>query len=186
MNQTILDQIRKGNIEVTESGILLPVMKAKLAGKWRVRKNDEEWDVVHNIVTTEGATAMLDSMFNGAASLNWYVGIYSGVVTPAVGDTAAVLTSKYEQNTAYVNATRPGWDSAAAASGSVTDTTVAEFVANQDDQTIYGAFLASSEVRTSTTGVLFSAANFTSGKPLSSGDQLSVGYTITAQDVTVA
>lgn len=186
MNQKLADQIRKGNIEITESGIFVPVLKAYLAGEWRVRKNDEPWEYQHNIVTTEGATKMLDVMFHNATQITeWYVGIYDAVITPAVGDTASVLVSKYAEATEYTSSTRPAWDEAAASGGSITDDTVTEFTANADSLSITGAFLVSNSVKESLTGTLFSAANFTTAKPLGTGDKLSVGYTLTAQDESV-
>lgn len=185
MNKRIEDQIRKGNIEITDSGIILPALKASLAGQWRVRKNDEPWETVHNIITTEGATKMLDVMFHGATQIaTWYVGIYDASVTPAVGDTGAVVVSKYAECTEYTNATRPTWDEAAASGGSITDSVVTEFTANAT-LSVTGAMLLSGSVKEAITDTLFSAANFSSAKPLSSGDKLSVGYTITVQDESV-
>lgn len=186
MNKVLFDQLKKGNYELTPGGVMLPVLQAKLGGVWSVQKNDGPIEYQHNVVTTEGATAMLDIMFHGATQiLTWYVGLYEGVFTPLVSHGASDIVATFDEWINYDNATRPAWDEAAASAGSITDNTVANFVSSADTQTVTGAFLVSVSAKSAITGTCFSVANFSSAKALDTNDELNVGYTLTAQDESV-
>jgi hypothetical protein len=77
----------------------------------------------------------------------------------------------------YSNATRPtpSWN---AASGTARSTTATAFNINGTGGTIAGAFLTSNSTKSGTTGILYSAGNFTGGdKTVASGDTLNVTYT---------
>ena len=129
-----------------------------------------------NLVVNEGRNNILDVMFHASTqTTTWYIGL-KNAGTPAAGDTLASHAT-WTENTNYTG-NRQEFVEAAASSQSITNSaSPASFAIDTDSQTIAGAFLAS--VATGTTGILFSAADFTGGdQSLNNGDTLNVTYTI--------
>ncbi len=81
--------------------------------------------------------------------------------------------------TTYSDATRVAWTTVAAASESITNTTVSTFNINGSG-TVKGIFVTSVSTKSGTTGTLWSTAAFTSPVPVSNGDQLKITYTVNA------
>ena len=131
-----------------------------------------------NLVVTVGKNDLLDKYFQGSAyTAAWYLGLVDGASTPTynAADTMASHAG-WTESTAYSNATRPapGWSAAAAGSKS---TTATAFNINAT-ATIAGCFMTTNSTKGGTTGILYSAGNFTGGnKSVSSGDTLNVTYT---------
>ena len=115
-----------------------------------------------------GATSSISS---------WYVATFSGDVTVLASWTASNFAANATEFTNYVAANRPAWNRGAVASGGVDSfASKASFESTQDTQTIRGAALISSSVKSSSSGTLMAASRFPSDKLLDTGEILDVGY----------
>ena len=139
-----------------------------------------------NTFTTEGMARLLNVQFRAQATdAAIYVGIFKNNVTPAVGDTAAVKlgaagTYGECQDADYDSpaTNRPAYTMAATSTAVATNAaSKATFVMNASI-TVYGAFLASSQAKTATTGTLFCAKAFASSRAVIADDELAVTYQI--------
>jgi hypothetical protein len=156
-------------------------------------------DTAPNLVMAEGKEALFDFYFGatgtsgGTASGANYLGLCGGTATYTAADT---MSSKAWTEVGGTNAPAytgnrqsPSW-SAATSTGStpsnVTSKTAAALTfAMTSSGTVNGCFINSgasaSATKDSTTGVLYSAGNFTGGsKTVAGGDSLAVTYTTTA------
>ena len=137
-----------------------------------------------NLVVNAGLKDMNDKYFTGSAyTATWFLGLYGAAASnnPAAGDTAASHAG-WTEVTAYSNATRPSCTFAAAttADPSVITNSASPTVFNINaTATVGGAFLISNNTKGGTTGVLFSAADFSApgDRSVANGDTLSVTYT---------
>jgi len=144
-------------------------------------------DTFHNLVVNEGLQNMNQTFFKGSGyTAAWYLGLVTGPgsgTTFSAGDTLASHGSTgsggWTENTAYTgNRKAVTFGTATTADPSVIDNSAApsSFTMNANAQVIAGAFLCS--VSSGTSGVLFSAGDFTGGdKTVDSGDTLAVTYT---------
>ena len=143
-------------------------------------------DSFHNLVVNQGLQDMNAKYFVGSGyTAAWYLGLVTGPgsgTTFSAGDTLAVHAG-WTENTAYTTTGGAGvraavtFGTATTADPSVIANTASPsvFTMTSNAQTIAGAFLAS--VSTGTSGILFSAGDFTGGdKVVDSGDSLSVTY----------
>jgi hypothetical protein len=150
--------------------------------KWEAEK--------HNLVVNVGLKDMNDKYFSGATyTAAWFIGLYGAGATnnPAASDTAASHAG-WTEVTAYSQATRPAASFAAAttADPSVITTSASPAVFSINGTTVVGgAFLISNNTKGGTTGVLFSASDFTSpgDRSVVSGDTLNVTYTFSLDAV---
>jgi hypothetical protein len=140
-----------------------------------------------NTFTTEGMARILNIVFRAQATeAAIYCGIFKGNVTPAVGDTAAAKlgsSGTYQecQDADYDDpaTNRPAYTMASTSTAVATNAaSKATFVMNASI-TVYGAFLASSQAKTATTGTLFCAKAFTTSRAVIADDELAVTYQIT-------
>lgn len=138
-------------------------------------------DQFHNLVMNGGLANMNGAYFAaGAQSTTWYLGLVQGPgsgTTFAAGDTLLTHTG-WTESTAYTgNRKAVTFGSATTANPSViTNSASPSSFAMNATATIAGAFLCN--VATGTSGVLFSAGDFTGGdKSVASGDTLNVTYT---------
>lgn len=139
-------------------------------------------DTFHNLVVNEGLQNMNQTFFKGSGyTAAWFLGLVTGPgsgTTYAAGNTLATHAG-WTENTAYTgNRKAVTFGTATTADPSVIDNSAApsSFTMNANAQVIAGAFLCS--VATGTSGVLFSAGDFTGGdKTVDSGDTLAVTYT---------
>jgi hypothetical protein len=144
--------------------------------KWTAEK--------HNLVVNVGLKDMNDKYFSGSGyTATWYLGLYGAAAsnTPAAGDTAA-SHSGWTEITPYSNSTRPAATFAAASTAdpSVITNAASPAVYNVNaTATVGGAFLISNDTKGGTTGILFSAADFSApgDRNVSSGDTITVTYT---------
>jgi hypothetical protein len=141
--------------------------------KWETSK--------HNLVVNEGLQSMNTQYFKGATyTAALYLGLVTGPgsgTTFAAGDTLASHAG-WTESTAYTgNRKSVTFGSATTANPSViTNSASPSSFAMNATATIAGAFLCN--VATGTSGVLFSAGDFTGGdKSVASGDTLNVTYT---------
>ena len=137
----------------------------------------------HNLVVNEGLQYMVNTALDATAQTTlWYLGLYGAGATnsPAAGDTM-LSHGGWTENVTYSQATRPqcvfGTASLADPSVISNSASVAVFSIN-GTTTVGGAFLTSSNTKSGTTGILFSASDFTGGdRAVISGDTLNVTYT---------
>lgn len=138
----------------------------------------------HNLVVNAGLKDMNDKYFTGSGyTATWYLGLYGPAASndPAATDTAASHAG-WTEVTPYSNATRPAcsFGAATTADPSVITNALspAQFSINAT-ATVGGAFLISDNTKGGSTGVLFSAVDFSSpgDRSVVSGDTLLVTYT---------
>ena len=142
----------------------------------------EKWsDTFHNLVMNGGLANMNGVYFAASAqSTTWYLGLVTGPgssTTYAAADTLASHAG-WTENTDYTgNRKAVTFGSATSANPSViTNSASPSSFAMTGTATIAGAFLCN--VSSGTSGVLFSAGDFTGGdKSVASGDTLNVTYT---------
>ena len=146
-------------------------------------------DIAPNLVVNVGLQDMNAKYFLGSAyTATWFIGLITGPgsgTTIVAGDNAGTHAG-WAENTGYSNATRPTasfgtatLDNPSVISNSVASGgTVASFNINASS-TIAGAFLISNSTKGGTTGILFSASDFTApnDRVVVSGDTLNVTYT---------
>jgi hypothetical protein len=145
----------------------------------------------HNLVVNVGLQDMNTKYFTGSSyTAAWYIGLITGPgsgTTIAAGDTMSSHAG-WTENTGYSNATRPAatFGTATTADPSVIDNSAsaASFSINATS-TIAGAFLTTSNTKSGTTGILFSASDFQSpgDRSVVSGDTLNVTYTFSLDAV---
>ena len=137
-------------------------------------------DSFHNLVMNGGLANMNGAYFAGTAqTTTWYLGLVTGPgsgTTFAAGDTLASHAG-WTENTSYTGSRKAvTFGSATTANPSVITNSASpsSFTMNAT-ATIAGAFLCSASSGTS--GILFSAGDFTGGdKSVASGDTLNVTY----------
>jgi hypothetical protein len=142
----------------------------------------EKWsDTFHNLVMNGGLANMNGVYFAASAqSTTWYLGLVTGPgsgTSYAAGDTLASHAG-WTENTDYSgNRKAVTFGSATTANPSViTNSASPTSFSMSGTATIAGAFLCN--VASGTSGVLFSAGDFTGGdKSVASGDTLNVTYT---------
>ena len=174
-----------------------------IQGYYNVKCYDKDgnlkWeDVAPNLVTAVGKQALFDFYFGatsngGTASGANYLGLCGGTATYTAADTMASHTWTEVGGTnapAYTgNRQAPVWTAASSSGTSPSNVTSktapALTFAMTSSGTVNGCFINSgasaSATKDTTTGVLYSAGNFTGGsKTVASGDSLAVTYTTTA------
>jgi len=141
-------------------------------------------DDIHNLVTTVGKNGILDSYLDNSAAGVAYMGL-KGTGSANVADTQASHAGWDEvggTNAPSYSGNRPTPSFSAASSGSKTTSSSVTF-SMTGSGTVAGCFInvGGAATKDDTTGVLFSAGDFTAGsKTVTSGDTLSVTYTATA------
>jgi len=150
-----------------------------------------KWEVsTHNLVVNVGLQDMNTQYFKGSAyTAAWYIGLYGAGAsnTPAAGDTMASHAG-WTEVVPYSNATRPAatFGTATTADPSDIDNSAspASFTINAT-ATVGGAFLVSNSTKSGSTGILFSASDFTApgDRSVVSGDTLNVTYTFSLNAV---
>jgi hypothetical protein len=162
---------------------------AGAAGVYRIECRDSAGNLKwvsepHNLVVNQGLQDMNAKYFTGSSySATWYLGLYGAAASnnPTASDTAATHPG-FTEIVPYSNATRPactfGTPTTANPSVATNSASPASFTINAT-ATVGGAFLISNNTKSGTTGVLFSASDFTSpgDRSVASGDTLSVTYT---------
>lgn len=141
----------------------------------------------HNLIPTEGLNILLD-VGVGATSKEaaWYCGIFKGSsFTPGATNTAAttlgvggLATECQDADYGTPATNRPAYTIVGASGGVITNTaSKAEFTIAASIS-VYGAFIASSQAKTATTGKLLAVKKFDSARAVIATDVLSVVYQI--------
>ncbi len=143
----------------------------------------------HNLVVNVGLQDMNAKYFTGSSyTAAWYIGLYGAGAsnTPAASDTMSSHAG-WTEVTDYSQSTRPA---CTFGTPTTTDPSVATNTASpasfsiNNTTTVGGAFLTTSNTKGGTTGILFSASDFTGGdRSVVSGDTLSVTYTFSLDAV---
>ncbi|OQY12403.1 MAG: hypothetical protein B6I31_03255 [Desulfobacteraceae bacterium 4572_19] len=142
-----------------------------------------------NTFTTEGMAKMLNIMFHDvakAAAHIWYVGIFKNNITPTLADTGAKLGA----GNAYGECQDADYDSPLTNRPAYTteDTTTAvisnvnakaHFIMN-GSITVYGAFLADTPAKTSSSAVMMCAKRFGTPRAVINDDEIYVTYQVSA------
>ena len=163
---------------------------ASAKGVYKIQCHDKDgnlkWeDEAPNLVVNEGLQDMNAKYFTGTTyTAAWYLGLYGSGATnsPAAGNTMASHSS-WTEVTDYSQATRPactfGTPTTANPSVATNSASPATFSIN-GTTTIGGAFVTSNNTKGGTTGILYSAADFSApgDRSVVSGDTLSVTYTL--------
>ena len=144
-------------------------------------------DVIENITTNVGRKSMMDSYFANIGGGAVLMGL-KGTGTAVVGDTQASHASWLEvglANAPTYSGTRktPAFSASTTANPSVLSTSAAVVFAMTGSGTVTGAFINIGGTSTidNTTGILFSAGDFTAGsKTVTSGDTINVTYTLSS------
>jgi len=139
-------------------------------------------DEFENLVVDAGLDDSLDKHLKGSSyTAAWYVGLMDGTPSPAAGDTMSSHAG-WSEVTAYSEATREALTLGSVSSQSVDNSaSKASFSINSNSTTIGGAFIASDNTKSGTSGVLYGAGAFSAGdKTLDNGDTLNVTVTLTA------
>ncbi len=137
----------------------------------------------HNLVVNVGLQDMNAQYFTGSSyTAAWYIGLYGAGAsnTPAASDTMSSHAG-WTEVTDYSQSTRPtctfGVPTTSDPSVATNTASPASFSIN-GTTTVGGAFLTSNNTKGGTTGILFSASDFTGGdRSVVSGDTLTVTYT---------
>jgi hypothetical protein len=163
---------------------------ASAKGVYKVQCHDAQgnlkWEVeAPNLVVNEGLQDMNAKYFTGTTyTAAWYLGLYGSGSTnsPAAGNTMASHGS-WTEVTDYSQATRPactfGTPTTANPSVATNSASPATFSINATT-VVGGAFLTTSNTKGGSTGILYSAADFSApgDRSVVSGDTLSVTYTL--------
>ena len=180
--------LRNRKWEQTPGGILIDRggMNALMNGAFIDTMNGEDPQLSPNLVVDQGLIHVLNTVFAGAAQVTqWYIGLFSGNVTPQPNWTAANVVANATELTGYAPSTRPGFTVAPVSAPSLGNTgSEANFAFDASGPYIArGAFLISVSNKGSTTGVLMAATRFAADRAgLNSPDELGVRYVLTAAD----
>lgn len=143
----------------------------------------ETWrDHIDNLVTTVGKNDFLDKYLKGAAYTQTIRMGLKGTGTAVVGDTQASHAAWLEQglaNAPTYTGNRPSVTMGAAAAGASVSPVQAFPITSSG--TVFGCFInnGGSATKDDTTGVLFSAGDFSGGsKAVTNGDTINVTYTL--------
>lgn len=151
----------------------------------RDKDGNIKWEAeTPNLVVNVGLKDMNDKYFSGSTyTATWYLGLYGAGSSnnPAAGDTAASHAG-WTENTTYSNANRVActFGAATTADPSVITNSASPAVFNiNGTTTVGGAFLISNNTKGGTTGILFSAGDFSApgDRSVVNGDTVTVTYT---------
>lgn len=160
----------------------------RIAGYFEVTCHDKDgnfkwFDTIYNVVTTVGKNDLLDKYLKGAAYTQTFRMGLKGTGSAVVGDTQASHASWLEVGGANAPTyTAPRKDVVMGAAAAGVSTSPAQVFGMTGSGTVAGCFTNNGGSATidNTTGVLFSAGDFTAGnKIVTSGDTISVTYSLT-------
>jgi len=176
-------RFRNRRYEVTDDGEVL-IAHARIGGLFSTRAPDGQGEVLtHNLLTTEGVNYLLACGLGGGVQMGaFYIAPFSGNVVVADTWTAATFASTAtELITQYDEATRVTFVKSTPANKSTNNTAnPAVFTSALDNVNIWGIGVLSTATKGATSGVLLSAAKYTTVRNLpTAGDSLAVKYTLT-------
>lgn len=148
-------------------------------------------EVIENLVPTEGLNHVLSTELKGVGyTASWFVGLISNTNFGSLQatDTAAQITAaapsggtnQWQESLVYSQATRPALILGAVAAGSVSNAASLALYSISGTDTLNGGFIASSAVKSGTSGVLYGEGSFASTHAVSSGQTITTQVTCTA------
>ena len=143
------------------------------------------WQQTPNLMTVEGINYLLSVGIcggSGTAASKFYIAPFSGNVAVVNTLTATNFTATQSEISAgYSETTRVEFIESAPAGGSINNTAnPATITSATDNLTIWGLGLLSVSTKSATTGVLLSAAKYTTSRTLpTTSDTLGIKYTLT-------
>lgn len=159
------------------------VLAAHYAAQLAQIPTEEKWrDVAHNLVTTAGKNDILDKYCKGSSYTQTLVMGLKGTGTAVAADTQASHAGWLEvggANAPVYTGNRPAQTFNSASAGANTAPTQAFAITSTG--TVAGCFMnnGGSSTKDNTTGILFSAGDFTAGsKAVGNGDTLNVSYSL--------
>lgn len=187
----IARHLRNGHFERTPAGILIhrQGMNALFNGafKHRLHQGDEVVDpaIDGNLVVNEGLNYLLNAALNGSTpTTQWFIGLFSGNVTPQATWTGANIAAQSTEFTNYAETARQEWLKAASTAQAIGNTgDEAMFTFTGSGNTVRGAFLVAAAAKGAVTGPLIAAARFAADRTgLGAPDRLGVEYVLAAVD----
>ena len=185
MKQTILKAIERGDFQSGDDGLLFPRQGVLVTGEYFLRQNGGEWEVVKNLVTTEGLAHLLNVALGSTAKpAGYYLALFNGAASPAANWTASSFAAAagevVSMTEGYTAATRPVWTPANTATGSIDNmASVASLtMATASSLNVTGSAMLTNNVRGGTTGVLISASRYPVARTFQAGDTFDIGYRI--------
>jgi len=174
--------IRDFKYEETDTGILFPEAKTRIAGLY-----EDHLGQTPNLIPTQGLNHILDVAISDEAKLtNFYLALYSGNYTPVAGLTAASFAGDATEITStsegYTGANRIAWLPANPASGVIDNyaSKAAFTIQTATTLDILGAALLSAQTRGATSGVIISAAKFATTRTENNANVYNLGFRITS------
>lgn len=172
--------------EQTPEGIFFPAAKVLASGMYIHDVNGQDERIDRNLLTDEGLTHMLNVVLGAASKISqWYLGLYSGAISPAAGWTAANFAATANEivsaTEGYSETTRRTFQPGAATANTIDNTAnkAAFTIVTASSLTVQGAALLSDNVKGGTSGVLVSATRFSTPRVLQNTDIYNVGYRVT-------
>lgn len=167
-----------------EKGLFVPQSELHVGGKFfgqhlREGRVIDEWES-KNLIVNQGLDHILGVEFAGVAQITtWYMAPFGNNYTPVGTDTAASIVANAGEVTSYTGSSRVPYVGTEGSQQVTNGGAPSSFTFNAD-ATIYGAFLISSSAFGATSGVLFAASPFGSGKQVHNTDQILLTYILGA------
>lgn len=181
-----LADLRGGDYELTDAGVLFPKKSEMVIGHYWHRVNGGDWVIDKNLIVDQGIIYILGVAFGATTKITtWYLALYATGVTPATTWTAANFTANSGEITSttegYSESVRQTWTSAAPLANAISNlASLATFtIATASSITVNGAGLLSSNTRGGTSGTLASAGRYASARTLFNADLYQIGYQMT-------
>lgn len=145
-------------------------------------------EIGKNTFTTVGMAYLLNLVFHDiskSAADIWYCGLFKGNITPVLADTAAKLGNGNAYNECqdadYDDplTNRPAYTPVDTATAVITNAASKAHFVMAAGITVYGAFLADTQAKTSVSGTLMCAKRFGTSRAVIADDEIYVTYQIT-------
>ncbi len=165
----------------------------RLGGRFITECYDKEgnfkWvDLTHNLVTDEGNTRILNTMFKGTTQIaTWYAGLVES-------NTTATSTMTYDvpiftETISYDEVTRPAYVVIAATQSTITNAAAKATFTASATKTIYGAAIFSKNTKgdhpAGADNVLYCYGKFAAERDVVDDDVMNLTYIITSADDAV-
>lgn len=181
---TIHEQIKQGNVEVSEGGILLPAVGGRAVGMYMGSHNEGPWENFFNAITLEFVDYMFQASINNDTRFaQWYMTLFGPGVTPVEGWTAASFAALAVENddpaNGYVSTTRPAVSFDPSDQGLIANAANAvrfTFASTGPTIEVGGVAIMSDAVRGGSAGIMASAANLNNTRQFEDGDTYDVIY----------
>lgn len=127
-------------------------------------------EVKFNRIPQAGIDFLIQSPFGLSAPISsFYCGLYRNNYVPTAGTSAADIPSVMGELLDYSEASRPLWDRAYNAAGTLDNVNSKALFTPTADRSVHGAFIVASPTKGGNTGLLISVVRFSTAKALSSG-----------------